>query len=622
MRILPVLFLVVAFAGCIGDDPAPVVDDPAPTPTAAPPVDLLDEETALARSLLIEEPTLLMEGPLQTFGTAIASYGDGTRLAAAAVIGGDYFVRVSDDAGRTWSEAVQATDGASATTHSAQAASIDFGGPNDIHLSWSGSPGIMWAVSRDGGATWADPVAVDGNGGNGLDGFTDLAANEAGRIATIWLRGSTEGGTGAADTIRGYFGAVSEDNGATWTVEQLPGANEPCDCCGAAVTMREDGTVFGLWRNIYEPGPDQARDYTLSVNEPGKGWSQPQRLEPSGWKFNGCPASASAINLALDGTVTAPWWTRAAQAPGYQIGTVAPGETQMVTHQVLQSDAPASASASATDGQGNAWAMWVDEATNPHTVRLARGADGVYERLGSFEGFDWPRMAATPDGFVAVMMDGDDNMVAMRVSQPLSPAIIEVDVKRGFAPLDVQVNLKAAGGIEGNWSFDDGQGNTETGNDLPASTSVRYDAPGTYAMRFSIDAEGVRHETVLPVIVERKLVVPDPASFSAGQPLVSCNGFCLSQDSPDSPAIDGFWTPIDERYWGLAAAAVGDVQNIGGDGTAMVVFYDADLNELAGGNAVITPDGAAWAFAHGNFSIWGGSAIYEDMTLHFSLPGV
>lgn len=264
--------------------------------------------------------------------------------------------------------------------------------------------------------------------------------------------------------------------------------------------------------------------------------------------------------------------------------------------------------------------MWVDEATSPHTVRLARGTADGYERLGSFEGYDWPRMAATPDGFVAVMMDGDDNMVVMRVSQPLSPAIIEVDVRRGFAPLEVNVSLKAAGGIEGNWTFDDGL-NMETGTELPTSRTVRFDTPGTYSLRFTIEADQT-YETVVPIVVERKLVVPDPASFSAGQPLISCTGSCVSGDGPESPVFDGFWSAIDERYWGLAAAAVGDVQNIGGDGTATVVFYDADLNELAAGEAVITPDGASWAFAHGNFSPFGGSAIYEDMTLHFSLPGV
>lgn len=615
------LLASVALAGCASEEPEEtpiVVPEPEPQPDP-----IFEEEVALAKSLLLTTPEKIMDGPLQTFGTAIAAYGNGTRLAIAGIKGGDYHVRISDDAGNSWGPEIQATNGAGAGTNSAEPPSIAFGGPDEIHLSFTTSSGVSYVVSRDGGATFSAPAVLDGQNGNALDAFTAMDANEAGRVAVIWLRGSIEGGTGASETVRSYQGIISEDGGNTWgDVTTFPGQNEPCDCCGAAVAVRDDGTVFGLWRNIYEPGPDQSRDYTLSVNVPGQGWSEGQRLDPSHWQYNGCPASASAMNVAPDGTVTATWWTGAAAKPGYILGQVAPGETNMVTKQALQFDAPASASSSATDGEGFAWALWADESTNPTTLRLAREQNGAYETLGAFEGYDWPRMAGTPDGFVAIFMDGNDDMYLLRGSTPLSPAIIDIESTRGFAPFTIAGELKAAGGITGEWTFEDGRNAPVTGTELPYAFETTFESYGSYQMRFSIGG----HETVVPIQVDRFLELPAEHIFTAG-PLMSCSlAGCLAEEAGPQPApgIDGFWTEVDEKYWGLVAASDGDLVNPTGVGTGIVKFYqDGTLlgqNEANAG--AIVPDGTTHVFTHGTSNVFGSPVnVYEEMRLVFSLPG-
>jgi PKD repeat protein len=95
-----------------------------------------------------------------------------------------------------------------------------------------------------------------------------------------------------------------------------------------------------------------------------------------------------------------------------------------------------------------------------------------------------------------------------------------------------------------------------------------------------------------------------PSAGCAGDVLQIAGADCVTALlGPGATGPDGFWLPLDERYWGLSLIAIADFPNALGDTDGFLVREDgtkmnANINNGAGPAQGVVPDGAAWLFVY------------------------
>ena len=117
------------------------------------------------------------------------------------------------------------------------------------HVIWNDGSGVCHAVSKDGGATWAETARISARGGSSF-----LAIGPRGEIAVRVVPFSASGKKfdAGVDEI-----AVSLDGGATWRTRPAPGQREwaPADSQPAVPRWVEplawdaEGALYSLWTN-------------------------------------------------------------------------------------------------------------------------------------------------------------------------------------------------------------------------------------------------------------------------------------------------------------------------------------------------------------------------------------
>ncbi len=141
--------------------------------------------------------------------------------------------------------------------------------------------------STDHGATWSEPVRVNGAGKSAREGLDGLAASAKDEFAVVWL--DDRAGKGKEVWV-----AVSKDGGATWS-EKLVYASPDgtvCECCHPSAAFNAKGELAVMWRNWL--GGERDMWMTTSKDLGGK-WSQPQKLGEGSWKVKMCPMDGGAI---------------------------------------------------------------------------------------------------------------------------------------------------------------------------------------------------------------------------------------------------------------------------------------------------------------------------------------
>jgi hypothetical protein len=116
-----------------------------------------------------------------------------------------------------------------------------------VHVIWNDGRGVCHAVSKDGGATWAETARISARGGSSF-----LAIGPGGEIAVRIVPISASGSKvdSGVDEI-----AVSSDAGATWRTRPAPGRREwtPADSQPAVPRWVEPlawdakGSLYSLW---------------------------------------------------------------------------------------------------------------------------------------------------------------------------------------------------------------------------------------------------------------------------------------------------------------------------------------------------------------------------------------
>lgn len=124
-----------------------------------------------------------------------------------------------------------------------------------------------------------------------------MAAGPGGRVFCAWI--DLEG-----DRPR-VCGSLSADGGATWKEPVVVEGDSDaiCPCCHPSVAFDAEGNLAVAWRGV----DGDARDLVLARSEDGAAtFSKPARLGTGRWKVAACPMDGGSL-LVHRGKVTAVW---------------------------------------------------------------------------------------------------------------------------------------------------------------------------------------------------------------------------------------------------------------------------------------------------------------------------
>lgn len=196
----------------------------------------------------------------------------------------------------------------------------------------------------------------------------------------------------------------------------------------------------------------------------------------------------------------------------------------------------------------------------------------------------------------------------------------------GTAPLNITFGMKAADNVK-SWrlSFGDGS-NALTGTSAPPATaSHTYSVGGNFTAIFDVTFQDKKtgQDTVAIKVTVPDAGPPPPTHFDLG-PAGGCDNSvtpvpCVSfkLGPSQTQAIDGFWIPLDKRYWGKGLTSTIEPA-LPGDSDCVFVAADTTtvIGEASNSNQTCegqVPGNAAWLF------IYSYVAPEQAMTVDFAL---
>ncbi len=268
------------------------------------------------------------------------------RVVAAYVVksgeDGDLFVRSFDTAKRAFSEPVRVNPvPGQVKTWYGDPPTIAAGPEGKIYVAWTakypdGERGtiLYMSGSRDGGASFDEPVRVNDDAEPASHGMHSMAVAPDGKIYFAWLdERYLKGKTAATPTPHGGHGnsnvnagphpeeAEVEPNAELYFAQSNDGktfsgnrrlAGEVCPCCKTATVISEKGRVAIGYRKVFD---GEFRHIAVtSLNDFGDAWSQPVQVSDDGWRINACPVSGPALRFDGD-TLEIAWYSGGEAGP-------------------------------------------------------------------------------------------------------------------------------------------------------------------------------------------------------------------------------------------------------------------------------------------------------------------
>lgn len=222
----------------------------------------------------------------------------------------------SRDGGATWGQPVllPETNSHGPIARRGNDAQLAVAGRNLV-AAWQGSgeiPGagpMVTAYSSDGGAHWtvSESPAADGDPTQNQS-YLDLLADGTGKFHLVWLDDREEKGN-----TQGLRYAASSDGGRSWRA-QATIDDSVCTCCWNRLFLLPSGDLSVLYRDV-EP-----HDMTLALQPRNSGhWQRLASVGQFNWQFTGCPhcggglaAQPGGSRNLLHGVV----WTGQETTPG------------------------------------------------------------------------------------------------------------------------------------------------------------------------------------------------------------------------------------------------------------------------------------------------------------------
>lgn len=335
-------------------------------------------------------------------------------------------VRVNDQAGMVWGFAISKPRialGRSGTIH------IIFPA-NALGPDVDGEPGkpvlvSYYTRSTNGGASFERPrrlhslPAVDQSafldgGFTSAHAFATLGVAPNGTVHAVWIdtRGMQQDDAAAA-----AYAAISTDDGATWSAEQVALAEDVCPCCQITLAFDERSNVYLGSRQITARG---TRNSTVARAVAGSGVHD--RPVPTGgkeWRLDGCPLKPTAVAVQGNRVYTAAF--NGAETPaGVYFSMSADGGQQFGAATLVHPEATVSDAPAMVVTSGQAVLAWHAKTTGPRRVfwRSATrdGQLGPVQELEAPPGTaQHPALAARPDGRVQIVWQHGEQILTRSI---------------------------------------------------------------------------------------------------------------------------------------------------------------------------------------------------------------
>ena len=164
------------------------------------------------------------------------------------------------------------------------------------------------ALSRDGGASWSEPLIPHEDRSFAQHGFVSMLPAGPDSLTVIWLDGRAYGAErDEASTVPDAM----QLRATTLTSDGSLGHDvavdvQTCSCCQTNLAATGNGTILAAYRDRTDREIRDISVARLTVD----GWQRPATVHHDGWEVAGCPGNGPAI--AADGDhVTVAWFTGA-----------------------------------------------------------------------------------------------------------------------------------------------------------------------------------------------------------------------------------------------------------------------------------------------------------------------
>jgi len=174
---------------------------------------------------------------------------------------------------------------------------------------------IAMSFSRDGGATWDQPVSPHDDNTETEHGFVTLVPTGPDRLQAVWLDGRNMAGHDA-DTAELHSAMTlrhAEYDGQGQQLNQRELDARTCSCCQTSAV----NTPAGLLVAYRDRTPDEIRDI-VSMRSIGGQWQEPELVAGDGWHIEACPVNGPSLD-ARDQRVVAAWFNGAKNSPRVQV---------------------------------------------------------------------------------------------------------------------------------------------------------------------------------------------------------------------------------------------------------------------------------------------------------------
>ena len=255
-------------------------------------------------------PELTMGGDGRAYLSWLESQGSGHALRFATF----------DAAG--WSEARTVAHGDNWLANWADFPSVTAFGNGTLAAHWLRRRGevshaydVAMSFSRDGGATWDEPVSPHADGTETEHGFVTLVPAGPERLQVIWLDGRNMAGHDE-DTAELHSAMTlrhAEYDGHSRKISEVELDARTCSCCQTSAV----NTPKGLLVAYRDRTAEEIRDIVLLRNVDGQ-WQQPEPVASDGWHIEACPVNGPSLD-ARDKHLVAAWFNGAENTPRVQV---------------------------------------------------------------------------------------------------------------------------------------------------------------------------------------------------------------------------------------------------------------------------------------------------------------
>jgi hypothetical protein len=242
---------------------------------------------------------------------------------------------------------------------------------------------VVLVRSGDGGATWSKPVRVNDDGTAAEHGFVSLWPASRDALGVAWLDGR-EAASGEHAGHDGHDSGAMTLRTATFDA-QLQRHDETrldamtCDCCQTDVALGARGPLL-VYR---DRTPEEIRDIAITRLTNGA-WTPAHTVHDDRWTMPACPVNGPSVAARGDAVLVG-WYTAAGNTPTLKLARSADAGDRFGAPVVVDSgEAVQGRIDVAFDGE-TAWALWVREGRDGHSLQLARYAPDLSRELQRIE---------------------------------------------------------------------------------------------------------------------------------------------------------------------------------------------------------------------------------------------